>query len=163
MRRNIYRNFGSFYKDIFAKYTKKYLNLRGNKELKSEKMTEFIYKFIDEHFGIYYSKLSTEEQTQFEVSLKQVLFSHRHNKGDLFCEGIDFKRLRDVMYNYSQQARDEFFSDIHRCHIFSYYLFNQKSKYLKQVSKDSSKLVVLEYEKEFQDIEDILKTRIINT
>ena len=84
MRRNIYRNFGSFYKDLFAKYTKKYLNLRGSKEFKNEKMTEFISKFIEEHFGHYYEQLSKEEQTQFEVSLKQVLFSHRHNKGDLF-------------------------------------------------------------------------------
>ena len=53
-----------------------------------------------------------------EIVLKMLilLFSHRHNKGDLFISelensdvNLDFKIQRDIMYKYSKYSHDNFF------------------------------------------------------
>jgi hypothetical protein len=114
LRRNIYRNFSNFYKDLFAKYTKKFMNLRTDLETKDDKMKQFLYEFIEENYEIHYSEMDDEHKQQFMLALKQVLFSHRHKKDDIFVQRIDFKPVRDVMYSYSYKAREQFFSCIHR-------------------------------------------------
>mmetsp|Transcript_8661 Transcript_8661/g.9847 ORF Transcript_8661/g.9847 Transcript_8661/m.9847 type:complete len:129 (+) Transcript_8661:78-464(+) len=110
LRRNIYRSFGNFFKDLFAKYTKKFMNLRCNAEAKSVKMFQYLNEFIDEHFDQHYVALSEEKKREFIIALKQILFSHRHKKDDLFTNSINFNSVRGVMYSYSFKARDDFFS-----------------------------------------------------
>ena len=162
LRRNIYRNFGNFFKDLFAKYTKKFMNLRCSQEIKARKMATYLSDFIEENFEQQYTSLSEEQKDEFMVALKQVLFSHRHKKDDLFTENIDFSTVRSVMYSYSYKARDNFFSWIYRCFFFNFYLDKHKSAFLKKAKKEDNKNLIGEYEKEFRYIEDILKTKSVN-
>lgn len=162
LRRNIYRNFANFFKDLFAKYTKKFMNLRCDAKKKSEKMHGYLNEFIDENFDQQYLGLSAEHQKEFMIALKQVLFSHRHKKDDLFIEGIDFSPVRGVMYSYSYKARDEFFDSNYRCFFFNFCLEKHKAAFLKKARREDTKNLIEEYEKEFGAIEDILKTKSIN-
>uniref|UniRef100_A0A7S3NU86 Uncharacterized protein n=1 Tax=Euplotes crassus TaxID=5936 RepID=A0A7S3NU86_EUPCR len=125
-------------------------------------MEKYISDFIEENFDQQYANLNSEQQKEFIVALKQVLFSHRHKKGDLFVTNIDFTPVRDVMYSYSYKARDEFFSSMYRCFFFNYCLDKHKGTFLKKAKKKDTKSLNEEYEKEFNSIEDILKTKRVN-
>mmetsp|Transcript_8652 Transcript_8652/g.8152 ORF Transcript_8652/g.8152 Transcript_8652/m.8152 type:complete len:130 (-) Transcript_8652:46-435(-) len=125
-------------------------------------MEKYISEFIDEHFDQQYASLTEEQQREFRVALKQVLFSHRHKKGDLFLENIDFSASRAVMYSYSYKARDEFFSCMYRCFFFNYCLETYKVPFLKKAKKKDTKNLNEEYMKEFDSIEDILNTKRVN-
>ena len=86
------------------------MNLRCSQVEKAKKMEEYLENFIEEQFDQQYCCLDIQQRKDFMVALKQVLFSHRHKKNDLFIQGIEFSSVRGVMYSYSYHARSEFFA-----------------------------------------------------
>jgi hypothetical protein len=157
LRRNIYRNFSTYFKDLFAKYNKKYLNLKCSKEQKTAKMEDYIDQFIDEYFDDCFEMLSDDIKSEAKNAVKQVLFSHRYQKGDDFTQGIDFTDIRNVMYQYSYEARDKLFSSPYICYLFSYYIKHHGKKFIKQQSKNKSIALKEELEKEMSEIQAFIE------
>mmetsp|Transcript_23614 Transcript_23614/g.27116 ORF Transcript_23614/g.27116 Transcript_23614/m.27116 type:complete len:80 (-) Transcript_23614:244-483(-) len=78
MKRGLFRSFSAFYKNKFAKYIKKFNNLRCTVEKKNAKMEEYVNAFIQEHFEEYFHALDLQDQTVFVLKLKEILFSNRY-------------------------------------------------------------------------------------
>ena len=74
-------------------------------------MEKILVYFLNDQFQIDISLLLDNDREQLIVRLMSFLFSHRHEKKDLFITQtreagliIDFNIVRDVMYKYSKKS-----------------------------------------------------------
>jgi len=74
-------------------------------------MEKMLIYFLDDQFQIDISALSDSDREQLITRLIAFLFSHRHEKKDLFITQtreaglhLDFNIVRDVMYKYSKKS-----------------------------------------------------------
>lgn len=74
-------------------------------------MEKILVYFLNDQFQIDISQLLDNDREQLIVRLMSFLFSHRHEKKDLFITQtreagliIDFNIVRDVMYKYSKKS-----------------------------------------------------------
>ena len=78
-------------------------------------MESILLKFLESEYSIDVSNMDKEIKDQFVLRLMIFLFSHRHEKEDLFItetraagDVLDFSIVRDVMYKYSKKAQEKF-------------------------------------------------------
>lgn len=53
--------------------------------------------------------------------MMMVMYSNRYKKGDEFLKDIDFSLIRDILYSYSEEARDRFFENRWMALLFHHY------------------------------------------
>lgn len=71
-------------------------------------MMTLIKDFAEQEFGSLVKGLTEAQWVKFRTTLFTVMFSHRYKKNDEFLKGIDFTRIRSVLYHYTTEARVEF-------------------------------------------------------
>ena len=79
LKRGLFRCFTGFYKTLFAKYTKKYNNLRCDQSKKNLKMEEYIDAFIQEHFNAFQNNLDSKDKQNFRERVKEVIYKYLLN------------------------------------------------------------------------------------
>ena len=84
-------------------------------------MSQLIKIFCVEEFGDVVNNFSDEDLTSLIKPMTILLHSHRYNRGEAFTEGLDFEIIRNLIYSYSQEARERFFSDPMMAFIFSHF------------------------------------------
>ena len=138
VRRACFRGFSEYFKNEFAASNYSWQRKRGNKKKKTPLMT-LIREFAEDEFGDYVKSLREEQWLEFRKSLLTILFSHRYKKQDDFLEGIDFTQVRNVLYHYTTEARNEFLKNPHFCFLIHHFFKNDK-KFLEMKIKEKSKL-----------------------
>lgn len=111
--RTCFRYMNEFFKVKFSTFVVDNIetpmpNLNNISKVEMEKMLVY---FLEDQFQIDISQLSDGDREQLIVRLIAFLFSHRHEKKDLFITEtraaglqLDFNIVRDVMYKYSKKS-----------------------------------------------------------
>ena len=120
VRRSSFRFFSLFYKHKFSKLNKIWQRRRINKRKKTTAI-DMIRKFCNEEFGPEIQGMSESEFGLFEQALLKVMHSNRYKKGDSFLKGINFSVIRDVLYSYSELARENFMLDKNLSLLFKHF------------------------------------------
>ena len=110
VRRACFRGFSEYFKNKFADANYSWQRKRGNKKKKTPMMV-LIRDFAEQEFGSLVSGLTEAQWIRFRTTLFTVMFSHRYKKNDEFLKGIDFTRIRSVLYHYTTESRIEFLKD----------------------------------------------------
>ena len=83
------------------------------KNIGSTEMLTNVRNFVQAELGL---QNITDIRDEIVIKMLILLFSHRHNKGDLFITeledqkmDLDFSIQRDIMYKYSKISHDNFF------------------------------------------------------
>lgn len=139
VRRAWFRGFSEYYKNKFAAANYSWQRKRGNKKKKTPMMT-LIRQFAEDEFGLVVTKLSEEQWVKFRTTLFTIMFSHRYKKNDDFLTGIDFTEIRNVLYHYTTEARNEFLKNSQFCFLIHHFFVKERVNFLDSKLKEKSKL-----------------------
>lgn len=107
VRRACFRGFSEYFKNKFSSTNYSWQRKRGNKKKKTPILT-LIRQFAEEEFGSVVKEFTEEQWVKFRTELITVMFSHRYKKNDDFLQGINFSKVRNVLYHYTTESRSEF-------------------------------------------------------
>lgn len=99
-----------------------------------------IRDFAEQEFGSLVSGLTEAQWVRFRTTLFTVMFSHRYKKNDEFLKGIDFTRIRSVLYHYTTESRIEFLKDPQFWFLVHHFFMVDRTKFLDMKLKEKSKL-----------------------
>lgn len=89
----------------------------------------------------------TEELTSAMIT---ILHSHRFKKGENFADGIDFSKVRNVLYSYSSEAKTEFMADRVLATLFSHFMEKGSREFIESKVHSKPNLYVCELEDELK-------------
>jgi len=138
VRRACFRGFSEYFKNKFSSSNYSWQRKRGNKKKKTP-LLDLIRDFANTEFGGFVEQMSEEQWLDFRKSLLTILFSHRYKKSDDFLEGIDFTQIRNVLYHYTTESRNEFLKNPHFCFLIHHFS-KSKNDFLEMKIKEKSKL-----------------------
>ncbi|CAI2366926.1 unnamed protein product [Moneuplotes crassus] len=139
VRRACFRGFSEYFKNKFAATNYSWQRKRGNKKKKTP-MTSLIKEFAEQEFGSIVKRLSDEEWIKFRTELITVMFSHRYKKNDDFLQGINFSKIRNVLYHYTTESRNEFMSNSYFCFFIHHFYVKNGKEFLETKIQEKSKL-----------------------
>lgn len=100
-KRTSFRNMTLFFKTAFKPFFERW---KSNK--KKTPISQCLNEFIVGHFNGLFDSLNDSLKEEFIELFKLLVFSHRHNKNDVFLKNpiVDFAIVREPMYKYSRTA-----------------------------------------------------------
>lgn len=140
MKRGLFRDFSGYYKNKFSKYVIRYNNLRWGYYEKNAKMELFIQQYISDQHSHYFKSLEKDEQILFVLRLKELLFSNRYKKVELFLKDWDFGIVRKLLYSFSTNLRNQFLSIKHNSYLIEQYLMDKQPELHQKLAKDNQML-----------------------
>jgi hypothetical protein len=142
IKRDCFRGFSTYFKNNFKKWNKVWQSEKRNKR-KKQNMRALIQKFCEEEF-----KQASPDQILAMISpMTIILHSHRYQKGEDFAQGLDFSLIRNLIYSYSQEARENFMDDEMMPYFFNHFCLKGKTQLISK-SQGKTMLYVLEVEDE---------------
>ena len=91
------------------------------KKRPTEPMESLIKEFAEEEFSNLNSENNTIDIDMLVQPLILILHSHRYKKNEQFTKGKDFSVIRDLLYCYSEEAKERFMSNPILSFIFDHF------------------------------------------
>lgn len=146
VKRDCFRGFSSYYKNKFKKWNKIWQAEKRNKKKKQD-MRLLTQRFLAEEFGRSVNELPEDQLDALIKPMTIILHSHRYQKKEEFTDGLDFSVIRNLIYSYSQEARETFMADPMMAFLFNHFCLEGKSQLVSK-SQGKTSLYVLEIESE---------------
>lgn len=110
----------TYYRKRFTKLNNFMKNLESKKSIAE---FETVAKgFMKHEFGDAIATLSKNEFKDLLKSLLGIIYSHRYKKSDKFLVDVDFKIVRDVLYNYTTEGRNRFIEKPFNAFLFHHFV-----------------------------------------
>lgn len=105
-KRTSFRTMTLYFKTAFKPYFE-----RWKTERKKTPITQCLADFSMDYFEGLFDLMSETLRKEFVELLKLLVFSHRHNKNDVYLQNplVDFALVREPMYKYSRTAQEKYF------------------------------------------------------
>lgn len=146
VKRDCFRGFSSYYKNKFKKWNKIWQAEKRNKKKKQD-MRLLTQRFLAEEFGNSVNELPEDQLDALIKPMTIILHSHRYQKREEFTDGLDFSIIRNLIYSYSQEARETFMADPMMAFLFNHFCLEGKTQLVSK-SQGKTSLYVLEIESE---------------
>ena len=104
------------------------------------------------------AELEEREILGLKSALITILHSHRFRKKDQFLEGLDFSIIRDVLYNYTTEARQRILSEPYFAFLFHHFVSQGGSQFLVSRAHGKPSLYAEELEKELSTLDKEAET-----
>lgn len=149
--RTVFRGMSNYYKNKFEANLKDW-----EKRFDREPMELTVSRFISEEFDLGQDLLQNSE---FLDCMVTILHSQNYKKSDEYIVSRDFKKIRNLLYCYSSNAKKIFIRDKHYAIIFNNFFVKAKEQFLAGRSKDKYPEFKYELGVEMEDINKLaLKT-----
>ena len=153
IRRACFRGFSKYFNNLFSRANYSWQRQRGNKKKKTPILV-LVREFAENEFGDVVKRLNEEQWLRFRKSLLTVLFSHRYKKSDEFLKECDFTIIRNVLYHYTTEARNEFLKDAHFWYLLHHFYKRNRKEFLQLKEKEKCKLDLGELKQELAILDE---------